>query len=362
MYGSALREGARGRALRQLKSLVSIIGARPQFIKAAPVSRALSRHAGLREITVHTGQHFDRAMSDVFFEELGIPEPNYNLNIHGGSHGEMTGRMLIALDALMSELKPDAVMVYGDTNSTLAGALAAAKLYIPIAHVEAGLRSFQAMPEEINRVLADRVSHWLFCPTPTAVANLAREGIDAGVHPVGDVMYDTTLAMVERARERSTVLARLGLSPGAYYLATVHRAENTDKPEALATVVSYLATIAAELPVVLPIHPRTRQAAAQVGIDLSELMIIEPVGYLDMTALLAGCKSVLTDSGGLQKEAYFHGKPCVTLRDSTEWVETVEAGWNRLWRGPDYAERRPIDVYGDGHSAERIAEILAREI
>ncbi|MGI8526923.1 MAG: non-hydrolyzing UDP-N-acetylglucosamine 2-epimerase [Pseudolabrys sp.] len=344
-----------------MKTILSVIGARPQFIKAAPLSRALRQRQGLREITAHTGQHFDREMSDVFFEELGIPRPEHHLDIHGGAHAEMTGRMMIALEKLSYEVKPDVVLVYGDTNSTLAGALVAAKMFVPIAHVEAGLRSFRPMPEEINRVLADRVSRWLFCPTPAAVDNLAAEGIRKGVHLVGDVMYDTTLLMVERARAHSTILARLGLQPGKFDLATVHRAENTDTPEALAAVVAYLSEQAREYPVMLPIHPRTRAAAARSGIDLSALRIIEPVGYLDMTALLAGCRRVLTDSGGLQKEAYFHRKPCVTLRDATEWVETVEAGWNRLWHGPGYAERRDIDVYGDGHAADLIADILARE-
>jgi UDP-GlcNAc3NAcA epimerase len=345
-----------------VKTIVSIIGARPQFIKAAPLSQTLRNREGLREITVHTGQHFDREMSDVFFDELGIPRPDHHLNIHGGGHSEMTGRMMIALEGLLNEVKPDAVLVYGDTNSTLAGALVAAKMFLPIAHVEAGLRSFCPMPEEINRVLADRVSRWLFCPTPTAVENLAAEGIRDGVHFVGDVMYDTALAMIDRARTHSTILSRLGLKPGEFDLATIHRAENTDKPEALAAVGAYLSEQAARSPVVLPIHPRTRLAAARNGVDLSALRVIEPVGYLDMTALLVGCRRVLTDSGGLQKEAYFHRKPCVTLRDTTEWVETVAAGWNRLWQGPDYAERRAIDVYGDGHSSERIANILAREL
>ena len=215
------------------------------------------------------------------------------------------------------------------------------------------------MPEEINRVLADRVSRWLFCPTPTAVENLAAEGISDGVHFVGDVMYDTTLTMIKRARERSTILTRLGLESGGFDLATVHRAENTNSPQALAAVVDYLKR--QDVPVVLPIHPRTRAAAARSGVDLTGLRVIDPVGYLDMTALLDRCRRTLTNSGGLQKESYFHRKPCVTLRDATEWVETVEAGWNRLWRGPDYTERREIDVYGDGHASEQIADILVCE-
>ena len=251
-------------------------------------------------------------------------------------------------------------MVYGDTNSTLAGALVAAKLYVPIAHVEAGLRSFRPMPEEINRVLVDRVSRWLFCPTPAAVENLAAEGIREGVHFVGDVMYDTTLAMIKRASEHSTILARLGLEFGGFDLATVHRAENTDSPQALAAVSAYLNKGQRYQSYCPFIHARERLPRA-VGSILTGLRVIDPVGYLDMTALLAGCRRTLTDSGGLQKESYFHRKPCVTLRDATEWMETVEAGWNRLWRGPEYAERRQIDVYGDGHASDHIADILVGE-
>lgn len=344
------------------KKILSIVGARPQFIKAAPVSRAVDERTGLSEILVHTGQHFDHGMSDIFFEELGIREPDHTLGIHGGSHGEMTGRMLAALEQVMLKESPDAVLIYGDTNSTLAGAMAAAKLYIPIAHVEAGLRSFRPMPEEINRVVADRVSRWLFCPTETAVANLVREGIQRGVHDVGDVMYDATIIMRERARERSTILARLGLVQGRFQLATLHRAENTDTREALERALSYLQQAARERDLVLPLHPRTRNAAASFGIELSAITVIEPVGYLDMLALLDGCTRVLTDSGGLQKEAYFFRKPCITLRDATEWVETVDAGWNRLWTGPDYAPRREIEAYGDGNAAGKVADVLAAEV
>ncbi len=345
-----------------MAKILSVIGARPQFIKAAPVSRALRARASLDEVVVHTGQHFDHAMSDVFFDEFGMDKPHHHLSINGGGHGEMTGRMMVALEALALSVKPDAVLIYGDTNSTLAGAIVAAKLYIPIAHVEAGLRSFKPMPEEINRVVADRVSRWLFCPTELAVANLKAEGIVKDVYNVGDVMYDTTLMMRDRANSQSTILSVLGLAPGQYHLATIHRAENTDSAPALAEVVAYLRNAGQGLPVVLPLHPRTRQAAARFGIDLSGLRIVDPVGYLDMTALLANCSTVLTDSGGVQKEAYFHRKPCVTLRDATEWVETVDAGWNRLWKGPDYRPRRDIDAYGDGHAADKIADILAAQL
>jgi UDP-GlcNAc3NAcA epimerase len=344
------------------KKILSIIGARPQFIKAAPLCRAFSQRENLNEILVHTGQHYDHGMSDIFFEELGIPKPDHTLGINGGSHGEMTGRMIVALERVMLEEQPDAVLIYGDTNSTLAGAIAAAKLYVSIAHVEAGLRSFQPMPEEINRVLADRVSRWLFCPTDTAVANLEREGLRAGVHNVGDVMYDATLMMRELARKQSNVLDRLGLIPGQYQLATLHRAENTDTREALSRAIAYLLEEAQKQDLVIPLHPRTRRAAAAFGSELSAITVIEPVGYLDMMALLDGCTRVLTDSGGLQKEAYFFRKPCVTLRDATEWVETVEAGWNRLWNGPDYTPRREIEAYGNGNAAGRIANILAAEV
>ena len=311
---------------------------------------------------VHTGQHFDQNMSAIFFHELGIAEPKHTLDIHGGSHGEMTGRMIIALERIMIDLKPKAVLIYGDTNSTLAGAVAAAKLYIPIAHVEAGLRSFRKMPEEVNRIVADRLSRWLFCPTETAVTNLLREGIDAGVHRVGDVMYDAALFMRERARCQSRILDHLGLSPGRFQLATVHRAENTDTREALDSVLTYLRRSAQDEELVLPLHPRTRNAAAAFGIELSGIKIIEPVGYLDMLALLDGCTRVLTNSGGLQKEAYFFRKPCITLRDATEWVETVEAGWNRLWITPDYKPRRDIDAYGSGDAARKIIDILVAEV
>jgi UDP-GlcNAc3NAcA epimerase len=344
------------------RKILSVVGARPQFIKAAPLSRAISHQTDLSETLVHTGQHFDHNMSDIFFEELGLRKPDHTLGIHGGSHGEMTGRMIIALERVMLSEKPDMVLLYGDTNSTLAGAIAAAKLCIPIAHVEAGLRSFRAMPEETNRIVADRVSRWLFCPTETAVANLAREGIINGVHDVGDVMYDAMLMMRERMRSRSTILARLGLAPGRFQLATLHRPENTDTCEALERAIDYLRQAAQETEVVLPLHPRTRMAAASFGIALTAITVIEPVGYLDMMTLLDSCTAVLTDSGGLQKEAYFFRKPCITLRDATEWVETIAAGWNRLWTAPNYLPRHEIDAYGSGHSAQTIAAILAAEV
>jgi UDP-GlcNAc3NAcA epimerase len=340
------------------RKILTVVGARPQFIKAAPVSRAIAAGGEFDEVMVHTGQHFDHRMSDVFFEELGIPGPAHVLGINGGGHGAMTGRMMIALEEVMWMERPDGVLIYGDTNSTLAAALVAAKLYVPIGHVEAGLRSFRPMPEETNRILADRVSRWLFCPTSTAAENLRREGITAGVHQIGDVMYDVSLMMRERARKMSTILARLGLMPGKFQLATLHRAENTDERDALARALDYLSAAAQEWPVVLPLHPRTRQAARRFGLDFAPLMVTDPVRYLDMVALLDSCIRVLTDSGGLQKEAYFFRKPCITLRDATEWVETIEAGWNRLWIGPDYAPRRDIGEYGDGTAAEKVATVL----
>lgn len=342
------------------RKVVTVVGARPQFIKAAAVSRAFRDFPGMTEVMVHTGQHFDANMSDVFFNELGIPQPTHNLDVHGGGHGQMTGRMLEGIERVLLEEKPDWMLVYGDTNSTIAGALAAAKLHIPVAHVEAGLRSFnRRMPEEVNRVLTDHVSALLFCPTKAAVDNLAAEGIAEGVHQVGDVMYDATLDAIRRAMVESTILDTLGLAAGSYVLATIHRAENTDTPEHLGAVFDYLRAQAGGLPVVLPLHPRTRSAAQRFGVSLDGLRIIDPIGYLDMARLLDGTAMVLTDSGGVQKEAYFHRKPCVTLRDETEWVETVEAGWNRLWKGPAYQQpRRDITEYGDGRAAHAILSRL----
>jgi UDP-GlcNAc3NAcA epimerase len=299
-------------------------------------------------------------MSDVFFEELEIPKPAYNLEVNGLGHGAMTGRMLEKLEEAMLAEKPDMVLIYGDTNSTLAGALAAAKLHIPVAHVEAGLRSFNRnMPEEINRVMADHVSTLLFCPTRTAVANLASEGIRDGVHIVGDVMYDTTLAATRRAQTRSRILETLSLSPKTYAVATIHRAENTDDQARFRAVMEWLEKRALETEIIMPVHPRTRKLMASIGLSPAGVRLIDPIGYLDMTRLVQNAASIFTDSGGLQKEAYFHRVPCVTLRDETEWVETVEAGWNRLWEGPDFTARRDIPDYGDGNSADQIARLVA---
>jgi len=340
---------------------LSVVGARPQFIKAAAVSRAIAEHPALDEVMLHTGQHFDDNMSEVFFRELGIPAPRYHLGVHGGTHGDMTGRMLSGIEAVLIDEKPDIVLVYGDTNSTLAGALAAAKLHIPIAHVEAGLRSFnRAMPEEINRVLTDHMSGWLFCPTRGAIQHLASEGITRGVHHVGDVMFDASLDAAQRAAETSSILERVAVAPGSYAIATLHRAENTDTRAALARAVDFLQSACRTQPVVVPLHPRTRAALDRFALSLDGLKVIEPVGYLDMVQLLQGCTQVFTDSGGLQKEAYFHRKPCVTMRDETEWTETIAAGWNRLWSVDTYTTpRREIDDYGRGEAARKICTILA---
>ena len=315
--------------------IVTIVGARPQFIKAAAVSRVIRDDSAnkIEEVLVHTGQHYDDNMSKVFFEELDIPKPKYNLEISGGQHGEMTGRMLEAIEKVLLEEKPDWVLIYGDTNSTLAGALAAAKLHIRVAHVEAGLRSFNMrMPEEINRILADRVSSLLFCPTETAVNHLKFEGITKGVHNVGDVMYDAALFYRDRARQQSTILNDLSLTKGCFALATCHRAENTDDSHRLGEILSALAEVATELPVVFPIHPRTRKLINEYGLShhLTSLIVTEPLSFLDMVALEQAARLILTDSGGVQKEAFFYAVPCVTMREETEWVETVELGWNKI--------------------------------
>jgi len=353
-----------------MKKILTIIGARPQFIKASVVSKAIAEAGGLQEVIVHTGQHFDANMSDIFFDQLAIPRPHHQLDIHGGSHGGMTGRMLIEIEKVLQQENPDCVMVYGDTNSTLAGALAAAKLHIPVAHVEAGLRSFNMqMPEEVNRILTDRVSNLLLCPTDAAVANLAQEGFPYGmangvtqcVSQVGDVMQDSAQLFATSA----SMPAGLAL-PDGFVLATIHRAENTDAPERLAAIISALEAVAQTTPVVLPMHPRTRGVLAQRGIHPRHITLIEPVGYLQMLWLLQHCGLVVTDSGGVQKEAFFMGKACVTLRDQTEWVELLEVEANVLV-GADQgrivdAVRRNLgrvvrdegQLYGGGQAAGRV--------
>ncbi len=314
-----------------MMKIVSVVGARPQFIKCAPVSCELRKVA--QEVMVHTGQHYDDSMSGVFFRELGLPEPDYDLAVGSGSHGYQTGEMLKKIEEILLKEKPEVVLVYGDTNSTLAGALAAAKLHIPVAHVEAGLRSHnRAMPEEINRILTDHVSDSLFCPTVTAVENLKREGVTKGVHLVGDVMYDALLDGVEIAKRTSTILKRLAVEPGQFILATVHRAENTDQPQRLEGIVTALAGLAkAGHTIVFPVHPRTRKLLGMHSFELCKGVVqIDPVPYLDMVLLESTARLILTDSGGIQKEAYWLQVPCLTLRDETEWEETVQSGWNRL--------------------------------
>lgn len=353
--------------------ILTVLGARPQFIKAAVVSRAIASAGGINEVLVHTGQHFDADMSDVFFDELGIPQPDHHLGIAGGRHGEMTGKMLAAVESVIEAARPALVLVYGDTNSTLAGALAAAKLNVPVAHVEAGLRSFnRRMPEEINRIVADHVADLLFTPTDTATANLHNEGIrDQRVTQVGDVMYDAALFYGAKAERESTVLARHGLERGGYVLATVHRQENTDDPVRLRAIFDGLAAVAEFMPVILPLHPRTRQRLAESGDSTGGVTLIPPVGYLDMVMLERGAAVIATDSGGVQKEAYFYRVPCVTLRAETEWVELLAMGWNRL-ASPGSADitgtirdalgttGRDGTPYGAGDAGKRIVEIVER--
>jgi UDP-GlcNAc3NAcA epimerase len=354
--------------------VITIVGARPQFIKAAAISRVIrDQYAGIiAETLVHTGQHYDENMSKVFFDDLDIPPPGFNLEISGGTHGAMTGKMLEGIERILLAESPDVVLIYGDTNSTLAGALAAAKLHIPVAHVEAGLRSFNMrMPEEINRILSDRVSTLLFCPTQTAVDNLQREGITAGVHNVGDVMYDVALFYRDAARTKSRIREDLGLHDGAFVLATCHRAENTDSPERLEQILKGLSVVARSMPVVLPLHPRTRKIIQDKGLQplIEPLTILEPLAFLDMVALEQSAKAILTDSGGVQKEAFFYGVPCITMRDETEWTETVALGWNTLVgastdaivdafskAAPPATAERP---YGNGKAAESIVSFLS---
>jgi UDP-GlcNAc3NAcA epimerase len=365
------------------KKILTVIGARPQFIKASAVSACIASSEQLHEVVVHTGQHFDANMSDVFFAELDMARPAYHFGIHGGGHGAMTGRMLIDIETVLLSERPDAVLVYGDTNSTLAGALAAAKLHVPVAHVEAGLRSFNmAMPEEINRILTDRVSRWLFTPTVAAGAHLLREGAAArNIEQVGDVMYDVALRHGARVAPDGGVLGQLGtrrgVLPGAYCLATVHRAESTDQPARLAAIVEALIAFTGQIQVVVPLHPRTRAALAARGM-LAELeraaVVIDPLGYLDMVQLEKHAALIATDSGGVQKEAFFYQVPCVTLRDETEWSELVEAGWNRLAPPTDSASvlnhlraslgsvGADVTPYGTGDASRRIVQRLEREL
>lgn len=350
-----------------MKKIITVVGARPQFIKAATLSRQF-KLLGIEEKIIHTGQHFDANMSEIFFDEMEIPKPAYQLDIHGVSHGAMTGRMLEGIEKILMTEKPDGVLVYGDTNSTLAGALAAAKLHIPVIHVEAGLRSFNMeMPEEINRILTDRISNALFCPTDTAVNNLMREGFDnmpIQIIKNGDVMQDAAMYYADKAQLKSDIIRKAGLNK--FVLATIHRQENTDNPENLKNIIEGLNAIHKEIPVVVPMHPRTRNILAQ-NYQLPDFTIIDPVGYFDMIMLLKSCEMVITDSGGVQKEAFFFAKHCITLREQTEWVELVENGFNLLV-GSDIDKLRDafnffrtkksdfsINLYGNGKAAEMAA-------
>ncbi len=347
--------------------IVTVVGARPQFIKAAALSRVLRQQHN--EILVHTGQHYDDNMSAVFFAELDIPAPDVNLQIGSGSHGTQTGAMLTGIETVLLAERPDRVLVYGDTNSTLAGALAAAKLHIPVAHVEAGLRSFnRAMPEEINRVVTDHLSDVLLCPGQTAVDNLTAEGITRDVHLVGDVMADALIVASERAMTHSAILTRLELTEQSYVLATVHRAENTDDPLRLHNILT--AFLDSNELIIFPVHPRTRKRINELDLSLqqSNLRLIEPVGYLDMVQLEQSARMILTDSGGVQKEPYWLGVPCVTLRDETEWIETVQAGWNVLVGADQERIQHMIasfnpptthpPLYGAGQAVERCMAVL----
>src|SRR3954470_13064318 len=347
--------------------IVTVIGNRPQFVKAAAVSRPLrERH---EELIVHTGQHYDDELSRIFFEELGVPAPARELHIGDGSPTSQTGRMLSALEPVLDELRADMVLVYGDTNSTLAGALAAAQRHVPVAHVEAGMRSFdRRMPEELNRVLTDHASDLLLCSTETAVANLEREHVAGRVELVGDAMADVTLAFAPIAEQRSTALADNGLEPNGYYAVTAHRAGNVDDPARLERIVELLEAL--PLPTVFPVHPRTRARLEAAGLlpRLAGVRLTPPLGYLDFLTLARNARAVLTDSGGVQKEAYLLGTPCVTLRDTTEWVETLETGWNVLvdldtaaalgaLERPRPGGERP-ELYGGGRAGRRIADAV----
>ena len=361
--------------------IVTIVGARPQFIKAAVLSRLIRSYdwnTKFHETLIHTGQHYDANMSEVFFTDMKIPNPEIHLNIGGGNHGEMTGRMLIHIESELIRLKPDIVVVYGDTNSTLAGALAASKLHIPVAHIEAGLRSFyKIMPEEQNRILTDHLSTWLFCPTDTAIKNLTNEGIIQGVHMVGDIMLDASIFYRQILKnEKSDGISRLNnlnnLTPeifnGSFALATIHRAENTDDSEKLSNIISALNQLKTNI--ILPIHPRTRKKISETSLQFNtNISVIDPIGYLEMLELEMNCKCIITDSGGVQKEAYFMQKPCITLREQTEWIETVEYGWNTL-TGSDtnrilsaFEKINELDkysnYYGTGNTGERILSMLS---
>lgn len=357
-----------------MKKVITIVGARPQFIKAAIVSKAIRDRGKAQEIMIHTGQHYDKKMSDLFFEELEIAPPKYNLEVGSGSHGAQTGRMLEKIEQVFLQEKPDIVVIYGDTNSTVAGALAASKLHIPLAHIEAGLRSFnKKMPEEINRILSDHCADWLFAPTGVAVKNLLNEGVEKSkIYEVGDVMYDVTLHFSQKAKEKSHILKDLEIENKDYVLSTVHRAENTDNEARLNNLFGALGLLSKDIPVVLPLHPRTKNKLnVELQQKLGSVKIIEPVGYLDMLMLESHAQLIATDSGGVQKEAFFNNVPCVTLRDETEWVELIDLGWNCLVSTALESSQLKKQIeerighkgtggkpYGNGDSAQIICEKL----
>ncbi len=355
--------------------VISIIGARPQFIKAALISRKLRKN-GINEILVHTGQHYDFNMSDIFFKELSLPRPDYNLGVGSGTHGKQTGKMLIEVEKVLFKEKPDLVLVYGDTNTTLAGALASVKLHIPLAHIEAGLRSYNKnMPEEVNRVLTDHCSDILFAPTDKTVENLKKEGITKGVYKVGDVMFDLALE-VKRKVSKKKILSKYNLRPKEFILVTIHRAENTDIKENLENIWNALNDIAnSDIKVFFPVHPRTRKALKNYNLidrTSKNLIITEPVSYFEMIVLESSAKVIVTDSGGVQKEGYFFRTPCIIPRNETEWVELVEIGWNKVVGNKkenivketikafnrDTSNKKWIDFYGGGKASERIIEVL----
>ena len=340
--------------------LAIVVGARPQFIKYGPVYQAL-KGKGVEQLLIHTGQHYDKSMSDLFFDQLQLPKPDYNLGICNSSHAAMTGNMMSKLEEIFLSENIDGVLVFGDTNSTLAGALVASKIEgLDLFHVEAGLRSFnRKMPEEINRVITDHLSNLLFCPTAESVANLKKEGVVEGVHSVGDVMYDATLSSLRKAPTLEAISRQLNFKEENYVLATVHRAENTDDPRRLAEILGYIDE-QAEVAVLMPLHPRTKKRIQEFGLELKNVYAVDPVGYLEMITLIKNAEKIYTDSGGMQKEAYFLRTPCVTLRDETEWVETINCGWNRLWSVSDYQNRSEITEYGSGNAAQIVADIICR--
>ena len=377
--------------------IANIVGARPQFIKYCPVMRAISRHNSegsnlIKDILIHTGQHYDYMMSEVFFKDFGIREPDYHLEVGSGSHAQQTGQIMMRVEAILEQEKPDLILVYGDTNSTLAGALAGAKIHIPVGHVEAGLRSFNKyMPEEINRLLTDEISTILFCPSRIAIENLKREGyghpikdgelvsLEAGelslneigninknnpcIVNIGDIMYDVLCVTLNNLENRPSILQTLGLKEKSYHVMTLHRAENTDVPDKLKEIFEFVYQVSNNFPVLFLVHPRTKKVLTQMQLRLAEnIRIIEPLGYFDMVDLLKNSSMILTDSGGLQKEAYWLKIPCITLRDETEWLETVESGWNVLYKGFK-GKHQPVPeketAYGDGRAADRIVNIIS---